>query len=278
MANGSVGAGNGGLIHFAADSTGGASRLEIFGNGSLDISGHNPPAVFVGSNEGDGTIFLDGNRLIVGTNNLTTSFSGIIQDGGENSGVGGSLTKRGPKTLTLSGRNTYTGGTTVSGGTLLITARRGSGTGSGKVSVNAGTLGGNGTISGAVTVGTGRGTVAFLSPGVTGPGTLTLKKNLTFKGDGTYNFELKSSNATADGVVAKGVSINAGAPFSLIGLGGAVLTQGTVFTVISNTSATPIAGTYGNLPDGAIVTVNGNNLQASYHGGDGNDLTLTVVP
>jgi hypothetical protein len=24
--------------------------------------------------------------------------------------------------------------------------------------------------------------------------------------------------------------------------------------------------------------VNGNNLQASYSGGDGNDLTLTVVP
>jgi hypothetical protein len=26
------------------------------------------------------------------------------------------------------------------------------------------------------------------------------------------------------------------------------------------------------------VTVNGNNFQASYTGGDGNDLTLTVVP
>ena len=48
--------------------------------------------------------------------------------------------------------------------------------------------------------------------------------------------------------------------------------------VISNTSATPIAGTFSNLPDGAIVNVNGNNLQASYEGGDGNDLTLTVVP
>jgi hypothetical protein len=28
----------------------------------------------------------------------------------------------------------------------------------------------------------------------------------------------------------------------------------------------------------AIVNVNGNNIQASYSGGDGNDLTLTVVP
>ena len=51
-----------------------------------------------------------------------------------------------------------------------------------------------------------------------------------------------------------------------------------VLTVIKNTAATPIAGTFRNLPDGGIVTVNGNNLQASYIAGDGNDLTLTVVP
>ena len=52
---------------------------------------------------------------------------------------------------------------------------------------------------------------------------------------------------------------------------------GTIFTAISNTSSTAISGTFSNLPDGAIVNVNGNNLQASYTG-DGNDLTLTVVP
>jgi hypothetical protein len=48
--------------------------------------------------------------------------------------------------------------------------------------------------------------------------------------------------------------------------------------VISNTSVNPISGTFSNLADGAIVNVKGNNLQASYTGGDGNDLTLTVVP
>ena len=30
--------------------------------------------------------------------------------------------------------------------------------------------------------------------------------------------------------------------------------------------------------DGEIIIANGNNFQASYEGGDGNDLTLTVVP
>jgi hypothetical protein len=48
-------------------------------------------------------------------------------------------------------------------------------------------------------------------------------------------------------------------------------------TLITNTSANPISGTFSNLPDGGIVTINGNNFQASYSGGDGNDLTLTVV-
>jgi hypothetical protein len=48
--------------------------------------------------------------------------------------------------------------------------------------------------------------------------------------------------------------------------------------VINNTSATPIAGRFGNLPDGATVTVGSNTFLANYEGGDGNDLTLTVVP
>jgi len=33
-------------------------------------------------------------------------------------------------------------------------------------------------------------------------------------------------------------------------------------------------GSSSNLPDGAILTINGNNFQASYEGDDGNDLTL----
>jgi len=47
---------------------------------------------------------------------------------------------------------------------------------------------------------------------------------------------------------------------------------------ISNTGATPINGTFSNLTDGGIVIVGITNFQANYQGGDGNDLTLTVVP
>ena len=53
---------------------------------------------------------------------------------------------------------------------------------------------------------------------------------------------------------------------------------GTSLTVISNTSATPISGTFTDLPEGGILTATfGAQTQlfhASYTGGDGNDLVL----
>jgi len=61
--------------------------------------------VTVGSIEGDGDIFLGRFTLKVGSNNLSTEFSGEIQDGGLGSGIGGSLTKIGSGTLTLLGTN-----------------------------------------------------------------------------------------------------------------------------------------------------------------------------
>ena len=92
----------------------------------------------------------------------------------------------------------------------------------------------------------------------------------------TYAFKAKGNKAKTDKVIAN--RINSGASFNLSGTTKGNLTSGLVLTVISNTSASAIAGTFSNLADGAVVTVNGNSFQASYEGGDGNDLTLTVVP
>src|SRR5207244_2855414 len=68
IANGGVGGGEGGSIQFFSDSIGGTARMEVFGNGSLDISNHNPPGVTIGSIEGGGDVFLGANNLAVGTN------------------------------------------------------------------------------------------------------------------------------------------------------------------------------------------------------------------
>jgi len=52
---------------------------------------------------------------------------------------------------------------------------------------------------------------------------------------------------------------------------------GTTYVIIDNRTATPIGGTFTNLPEGAILDAGGFRLRISYKGGDGNDVTLTVV-
>jgi autotransporter-associated beta strand protein len=197
----------------------------------------------------------------------------VIQDSG-------GVTKSGTGTLTLTGSNIYTGNTTVSAGVLQVSNRRGSGTGSGSVNVQGGTLAGKGIISGAVSVGTGSGSGAFLAPSIASnqPAILTCQSMLTFKPDSTYTYRLDTRHARADQVRANGVTIESGAQFDFNAVANKRLTTGTVFTAISNTSANPISGTFANLPDHSTFIVGRNNYQVNYEGGDGNDLTLTVVP
>ena len=266
---------------------GGEARMELFGNGTLDIQFGPNEFVSVGSIEGDGIVVLGTKELITGSNDLSTTFSGTIQDSADPR-FPGSLQKIGNGTLTLRGENTYLGGTTIEGGKLVVANQSGSGTGSGAVSINRGKLGGTGIIAGATTIGTGSGTGAFLAPAAaqatSQPATLTIQSALIFNADATYSCTFKAeqhgdtTRTKTSMVIAYGVTINSGATIELVGHITGALNQGTALTLISNTSADPISGTFSNLPDGSIVTINGNNFQVSYSGGDGNDLTLTVVP
>ena len=267
---------DGGVIYFTGNSTGGTARLELLEFGQLDLTTRFSGPLTIGSLEGDGSVFLGSTNLSIGSNSLSTIFSGLVADGTANDH--GALTKLGNGSLALTGANTYTGDTTVTAGILVVANPTGLGTGTGALQVNGGTLGGSGIIGGATTIGAG----AFLAPaaGSRKQTTLTMQSALTFNSDSTYTctFKAKRNKGRADRVIANGVTINGSATVVLNGQTQGQLTQGLTLTLITNTSANPINGTFSNLPDGGIVTINGNNFQANYEGGNGNDLTLTVVP
>ncbi|HEY2714568.1 MAG TPA: autotransporter-associated beta strand repeat-containing protein [Chthoniobacterales bacterium] len=281
IANGGSNGGSGGSISFHRMAAGGKAIVEVFGNGSLDVSDSTANALKIGSLQGDGLVYLGSRQLTVGLNKHKTVFSGVIQDqGGMVNGSGGSLIKAGQGIFVLSGANTYTGSTTVNQGTLVVGNQSGSATGPGSVRVNA-TLGGNGIIAGPVTVG-GTSTGGYIFPSVQlPPSTLTLLSALTFKSNATYTCYFAASDTRGvhfDQITCNGVTIENGATIQFGGIGMGQIEPGPTVTVINNTSATPIAGRFLNFPDGHVVYVGlGIYVQVNYEGGDGNDLTLTLV-
>ena len=186
-----------GFIFFFNQSSGGTARIKLGNTGSLDISDLTTTGTTVGSLEGSGSVFLGNKNLAVGGNDVSTVFSGVIQDGSVSGGgaTGGSLTKEGKGALTLSGINTYTGATIVSGGALVVDGSIASSSG---VTVGAGgTLAGTGTVAGTMiadggTLAPGDGAGSF--------GTLTVKGNLAFSSGATYLVQVSPAAASSTSV------------------------------------------------------------------------------
>lgn len=280
IANGGAGPGSGASILFT-NSSGYTARVEVFGNGNIDFSRQGVADNTIGSLEGNGLVFLGAGTLAIGGNNINSTFAGTItEQGGVHQGGPGSISKTGTGTLTLTSPNDYSAGTTVESGSLFVNNTSGSASGGGPVSVAGGTLAGAGIITGPLTVGTGSGSGATLAPGAGSStiGTLTVQNALSFQADATYETQLSSTALAADDVTADGITIMNSAKIMLTDLGATTLASGTSFTLINNTSAAATIGTFSNLGDGGTITVGTNTYQANYEGGDGNDLTLTVVP
>jgi fibronectin-binding autotransporter adhesin len=300
IANGGSGGGGGGFIVFIGSSTGsdvnGAARVELFGNGYLDIHLHNAPGVTIGSLEGSGNAFLGNRNLTVGSNNMSTTFSGVIQDGAPGGGglTGGSLTKTGTGTFTLSGANTYTGATTISGGTLQL----GNGGTTGTLSTSSTvTNNANFTInrSNAVVQGTDFSGSAITGTGSftkAGSGTTTLNAANSYMGATTVNAgtllingdqSLATGAVTVNntgttlggtGTIGGTVTVNSGANLSpgnspgILNTGSVTLNSGSNFLIDING---PTVGTqYDQLNVTGTVTLTGSNVVLTIGG------TLTV--
>lgn len=184
--------GTAGFVRFDVNSTGGAARVELFGNGSLTMTFQNASGVTIGSLEGRWSRILERKGSDDWQQQSQHSLFGCYPGRRIRDEIG---TGR----LAVSGANTYTGGTTIQAGQLGVNNTSGSGAGSGAVSVNAGTLGGRGTIAGAVVVGTGNGAGAFLAPGANRTATFTIQSRIYFKADATYTYTLNTRRAEADG-------------------------------------------------------------------------------
>lgn len=149
-----------------------------------------------GSRVGPGNSTSSGRSFRIGYNNQDATFAGQILADGVNT-----VTKVGSGNWTVTGANTYTGGTVVDGGTLTVNNTSGSGTGTSTVTVNTGaTLAGTGIISGATTINSG----ATLAPGNAAIGTLTINNSVTLAAGSTTRIELNKTSGTKDLLDASG--------------------------------------------------------------------------
>jgi len=197
-----------------------------------------------------------GQTLSIGNDNGSGIYSGVIADGANVM----TLIKTGTGTQTLADANTYTGTTTVSGGTLLV---NGSIDGNTMTVQTGATLGGDGTINGPVTVNAGGRLEAGTESVV---GTLTIANTLSLNAGSTTMLRLDKAAVMHD---------------SLAGI--STLTYGGTLTV-TNFAGTLAAGDTFQLFNAANYTGNfaamnlpalGSGLVWNWTPANG---TLSVVP
>ncbi len=152
-----------------------------------------------------GALAIGANTLTVGSDNTSTTFAGVLSDGG--SATPGAFIKTGTGTLTNSGANTYYGPTTINQGVLTIAADSGLGTApaslvSNQLTLNGGRLDFTAAASLAakrgITIGAGGGTLSTpgssVAPSFNGPisgsGSLTIPSG---------TIDLKGNNSSFSG-------------------------------------------------------------------------------
>ena len=225
------------LNSWASRNTAAPNILNVTGTNTISSS------ISAGGGGGQSTLESDGGDLVLKSSVTTRQLNLQGTGNGELRGVvntsGYNLVVNGPGMWTLTANNTYSGGTLINGGMLVI---KGKNTGTGAVTANAGgTLAGSGIIPGAVSVSSG----GSLVPGAvaTSAGTiLTISNHLTLLAGSTNVFKLNASANTNDSV--RGLSsVNYGGTLIVTNLAGA-LAAGTSYELFA---ATNYAGGFSNL-------------------------------
>lgn len=246
----------GGTVTFAGNASGGSARFEIPELGTVDFSGLASDGTTAGSISGVGRYVLGAHSLEVGSNDLSTIVGGTI------SGDGGSLTKVGRGMLALSGNNTYTGGTTIDSGSIVLTGSLASG-----VTVETdGSLMGTGTIGGDVVVNGRVRPTALLMSGAKGQGNVaTLKVTGNFIQTAGSTYVVRVSGPRSDLIDVGGNATLDGGTVMVIGAGVANVK----YRILS--SAGPLTGVLA----GARSSNASLRPVLSY---DGHGVFLTLVP
>ena len=177
------------------------TALAVSAGAIFDLGGNSQTVASLADNAGGGTITNSGAApvtLTLGGGSGTNIFSGVIADNAASNAV--SLVKNGTAVEILAGANHFRGTTTVNNETLIVNGSLGTNS----VSVNGGTLGGNGLISGPVTINSG----GVFAPG--NPfGALTISNNLTLAAGSTtfvpvQHWPLTNAVVNISGTLAEG--------------------------------------------------------------------------
>lgn len=201
------------------------TEFDLGEGGTLDITGKDQT---IAGLEGD-----EGSTVVIGDSELTVNQAGDSAFGGDITGDG-SLVKEGDGTLNLTGDSSYTGPTSVNGGTLAVNGSIAS-----PVTVNeGGTLGGNGSV-GPTTVDGG----GVIAPG-NSIGQLTVNGDLAFGAGAIYEVEVNAAGA-ADRIDATGtVTIANTARVAVLAESGNYNPR-TDYVIL--TGATGVSGTFGSV-------------------------------
>lgn len=248
-------------IRFNVATAGSAKAHWVFNNGFTDGQGFTfTDTIRFGAMSGGGQLRRDNGAPVIsiGALNINTTFNGIITGGL-------TIVKEGTGILRFTGANNYSGSTTVTGGTLLIDS---TGQITSTTRVVAGAIGGIGTCTGTVTVGTG----AMLVPGSQGIGKFTTGL-LTLQQGATYLAELNTGSGAGDQVNAAGVVLSH-PRLTVTGIGAATIAPGTSYTIVNNTGTAAVTGIFDSLPEMSLIAVNGLHFRITYRGGTGNDIVL----